>query len=444
MTKTPKKQKIFVLDTNIFLLNPDAINTFDQKGNTIVVPLTVLQELDGLKKNQRTGYEARSAARSLEKLICKKGANRMSVVTLTNGAKFILDPGNLSADDFSPLNTKSSDDQIIATAKKYKRTNKESRVVLISNDTLVRIKATSQNIAAEEFEAVNFGKNGVDDLYCPPQYIAGLNPDEVQNLNTHGYCVYEPGDSPSHHQGYLMDCGEETDPQALLRSGNKLRYIKQSRYAYLQPRNAKQALAMYLANQSTVSVLVLVGPAGTGKTIIALESGIKRRRGVKNEKIYIFRPTDQAGEDLGFLPGSLDEKMAPYKKAIGDAYQAIQEYRKTKDPVSFDAACHLDGFIKILPVNYVRGTTINNATVIIDEAQNFSDLQMKTLLTRIGENVNVIITGDPDQIDNRFLTKKSCGLTHVIGKLRGEPIFAHITLDKGERSEIASLAADLL
>lgn len=444
MPKKPKK-KIIIPDTNVFLLNPHAISVFNKPGNKVVIPFAVLEELDGLKKSKTKGYEAREAIRVLTRMIEKSGAHRKGITpTFKEGGQLVLDDGVLLDEHFGPINRNNMDNRIIATSKKYSAES-DSRVLLISNDSNMRLKASARNISSEEFEALNFGSNGVDDLYLSPQYIPKLSDDTIQDLfSSNAGCSYEyNSETSSYHEGLLFDRDIETDPQALLRSGDQLLFIKRKPYAYLTPRNAEQTIAMYLAGKKEIEVLVLVGQAGTGKTIIALEAALKRRLNNRNEKIYIFRPVDQAGEELGFLPGTLDEKMAPYKKAIGDAYRAIQESGKKKLE-DFDKVCHQGGSLCIMPVNYVRGTTISNSTVIIDEAQNFTELQMKTLLTRIGENTNVIITGDPDQIDNRFITKSSCGLTHVIGNFRKENWFAHITLIQGERSKIAEMAAKLL
>jgi PhoH-like ATPase len=198
-------------------------------------------------------------------------------------------------------------------------------------------------------------------------------------------------------------------------------------------------------------VVVLVGHAGTGKTILTLAAAIEQKLLTTSPgKVYIFRPNDQVADDIGFLPGKIDEKFSPYKRAIRDAYEVIQtsveKVKKSKRVPDFDSLTNDEGGGKmpILPINFMRGSTLHNSIMLIDEAQNFSAHQMKTLLTRAGRNTRVMITGDPDQIDNRFLTKRSCGLTHVIGNMQDHDIFAYINLTQGERSEIASLAARVL
>lgn len=433
-------RKVFILDTNILLVDPQAIDRFEE--HVVVVSMTVLEELDGLKKRQSTEYEARQAIQSIVHLTRRHRPDEP--IVLKEGGAFILDSRELSSARAGRhgLNLDKPDNRLLALAIEYRDDAQyPDRVVIVSNDAVVRVKAHAIGVASEEFEAVNL-KSEVDDLYQSPAaieleeaavniWLKGKNV-EVQHSRNEAVLVTHRGSNLTpgfYHNGTLQRLPVPLNP-------------------LITPLNVQQELAQFLLNDVSKQIVALVGNAGTGKTILALAAAIEQKL-LSNApgKVYIFRPNDQVGEDMGFLPGRLDEKFSPYKRAIRDAYEVIQvamsKAKKAKRIPDFDALTNDEGGGKmpILPINFIRGSTLHNAIIIIDEAQNFTPHQMKTLLTRAGRNTRIIITGDPDQIDNRFLTKRSSGLTHVISKMRDEPLFGYVNLTMGERSEIASLAA---
>ena len=439
-----QKKKVFLLDTNVLLVDPSAIDNFE--NNLVVLSMTVLEELDGLKRRTTTQYEARSAINSILELTTRHKPGES--IELKSGGKFILDATEIKTKDAKgfDLVLDKADNRLLALAMKYKQDRQfPDRVVIVTNDAAVRMKAHALGIASEEYEAVNY-HNRVEDLYVEPRVVE-LDHDGIQlwssgnavKISNNGVC--EPA---------LVSYGSDHLDTGYVEEG-KVKAYGALTCSIISPLNKQQELALQILFDQGKQVIALVGHAGTGKTILALAAAIEQKL-VSNTpgKVYIFRPNDQVGDDIGFLPGKIDEKFNPYKRAIRDAYEIILESsgknKNTKRLPDFDSLTNDEGGGKmpILPINFIRGSTLHNAYIIVDEAQNFSAHQMKTLLTRAGRNTRIIVTGDPDQIDNRFLTKRSCGLTHLIGNMRNHKLFAYINLTQGERSEIASLAAKVL
>lgn len=436
-------KKVFILDTNVLLVDPDAIDNFED--NIVVISMTVLEELDGLKKRSSTEYEARTAINTILGLTTRHKPGEP--VSLKSGGMFVLDSDELKNSNVKgfDLTLEKPDNRLLALAIKYKHDpDLPNRVVIVTNDAAVRMKAHALGLASEEYEAVNF-RTQVDDLYRAPTVI-DLDSTQV-NKWIQGKAIPFQLDRS---EPVIVRIEQGEPMSGYFRDGNIHPYGALVS-TIIEPVNAQQELALQVLYDHKKKVVALVGQAGTGKTILALAAAIEQKLlSTSPGKVYIFRPNDQVADDIGFLPGKIDEKFSPYKRAIRDAYEVIQnsvnKVKKNKRIQDFDALTNDEGGgrMPILPVNFMRGSTLHNALIIIDEAQNFSAHQMKTLLTRAGRNTRVIITGDPDQIDNRFLTKRSCGLTHVIGNMRDHDIFAYINLTQGERSEIASLAAKVL
>ncbi|NNC98745.1 MAG: PhoH family protein [Gammaproteobacteria bacterium] len=436
-------RKVFILDTNVLLVDPDAIDNFED--NLVVLSMTVLEELDGLKKRASTGHEARLAIQKILALTTRNKAGEP--VELRSSGQFIIDvsPHGDKCMEGVDLTLDKPDNRLLALAIRYKNDPVHpNRVVVVTNDAAVRVKAHALGLASEEYVAVNY-QNQVDELYQPPPVLKLDNPSLETWLTGKSVQVNHPV-----AQSVLVDQGDQQTDTGYVEDGN-LHHYGALLSTLVKPLNAQQELALQVLYDQRKRIVALVGHAGTGKTILALAAAIEQKLlSTSPGKVYIFRPNDQVADDIGFLPGRIDEKFMPYKRAIRDAYEVIQgaidKVKKGKRLPDFDTLTNDEGGgrMPILPINFMRGSTLHNAIMIIDEAQNFSTHQMKTLLTRAGRNTRVIITGDPNQIDNRFLTKRSCGLTHVIGKMRGHGVFEYIYLNQGERSEIASLAAEVL
>ena len=437
------KQKLFVLDTNVLLVDPGAIDNFED--NIVVLSMTVLEELDGLKKRSSTELEARHALQNVFKITQKNLPGEP--IQLRNNGTFILHAGKSCANSVNgfDLTLEKPDNRLLATALEYKSNPAfPDRVVVVTNDAAVRVKAHAMGLASEEYEAVNF-KNHVDELYTAP-HVVTLSEEDCGTWLSGKPCPCEP----QLEMPVLVQVNEKCY-QPGNAQGGRVSPFGGLVSTLIQPLNHEQELALQTLFCDDFKIATLVGRAGTGKTILALAAAIEQKL-LKNTpgKIYIFRPNDQVAQDIGFLPGRLDEKFAPHKRAIRDAYEVLQtstgKAQKGKRLPDFEHLTNDEGGGKmpILPINFIRGSTLHDAIILIDEAQNFTSHQMKTLLTRAGKNTRVFITGDPDQIDNRFLTKRSCGLTHVIGNMRDSSIFSYVCLTQGERSEIANLAAKLL
>lgn len=436
-------KKAFILDTNVLLVDPDAIDNFED--NIVVISMTVLEELDGLKKRSSTEYEARLAIQTILGLTTRHKPGEP--ISLKSGGMFVLDASELKSQSVKgfDLTLDKPDNRLLALAIKYKLDpDLPNRVVIVTNDAAVRTKAHALGLASEEYEAVNF-RTQVDDLYREPT-VLDLDSEQVNRWIRGKSVPYQ-----HYHNEPVIVRIEQGEPMTGYYHDGEIHPYGALVSNIIEPMNSQQELALQVLYDFKKKVVALVGQAGTGKTILALAAAIEQKLlSTSPGKVYIFRPNDQVADDIGFLPGKIDEKFSPYKRAIRDAYEVIQnsvnKVKKNKRIQDFDALTNDEGGgrMPILPVNFMRGSTLHNALIIIDEAQNFSAHQMKTLLTRAGRNTRVIITGDPDQIDNRFLTKRSCGLTHVIGNMREHNIFAYINLTQGERSEIANLAAKVL
>ncbi len=439
--------KVFILDTNVLLVDPAAIDNFEE--HVVVVSMTVMEELDGLKRRSSTEYEARQTINRILDLTTRHRPGEP--ISLRSGGTFILDAtviGRRDIDNYD-LTLDKPDNRLLALALHYKEDeNYPDRVVIVTNDAAVRIKAHSLGIASEEYEAVNY-RSRLDELYREPTMVELIG-DDAAEWNSGQSVALKAASS-----GYIDEPVLVRSDDGAIRSGYTQDGILHP-YGGLAsdliaPLNEQQELALQVLQDQRIRVAALVGQAGTGKTILALATAIQQKLlGTSPGKVYIFRPNDQLADDIGFLPGGLDEKFSPHKRAIRDAFEIIQtavaSSKKGKRLLDFDALTNEQGGgrMPILPINFIRGSTLHNSLVIIDEAQNFTPHQMKTLLTRAGRNTRIFITGDPDQIDNRFLSRRSCGLTHVIGKMWGHGIFACVNLTQGERSEIATLAAELL
>ena len=441
------QRRVFILDTNVLLVDPSAVDNF--KEHVVVVSMMVMEELDGLKRRSSTEYEARQAINRILYLTTRHRPGEP--IRLRSGGTFILDAAELGGSDIRgyDLTLDKPDNRLLALAMRFKKDPAyPDRVVIVTNDAAVRIKAHSLGLASEEYEAVNY-RSRLDELYRDPTTFE-LSDEEAMRWHGGKHVTVSGEHANGHDEPVLVRVNGGHVHTGYFRNGAVHQYGSLAG-TLVQPLNHQQELALQVLYDQQVRVAALVGQAGTGKTILALAAAVEQKLlGTSPGKVYVFRPNDQLADDIGFLPGRLDEKFSPYKRPIRDAFEIIQDTvkgsKKGKRLVDFDSLTNEQsgGRMPVLPINFIRGSTLHNSLVIIDEAQNFTPHQMKTLLTRAGRNTRIFITGDPDQIDNRFLSRRSCGLTHVIGNMRGHDIFACVNLTQGERSEIATLAAELL
>ena len=450
--QTIGERKIFVLDTNVLIHNPRAMFSF--KNNIVVIPIIVIEEIDNFKKGlDEKGRNARQIGRYLDKLR-SEGSLRNGVHLQTDGY-IVVDSAQWMFDDDQKVKSflrKSNDNQIIATGLYYHNKFDKNKVYLISKDANVRIKADAVGLLAQNYEteSIVFEElyTGLKDItitaeqwdsyqvnqsltiekaeLCPNQFVRLSKPDMIDHIT--GRYDFEEN---------------KIKPLAHYKSGEEIFGIK--------PRNEEQEFAFDLLLDDSIKMVSLVGKAGTGKTLLAIAAGLKQViEDNKYSRLVVSRPISPLGKDIGFLPGSKADKFNPWMQPIYDNMEILLSSKdgkennngklfgkknpKLQDYLDFD-------FIELEPLTYIRGRSLPNQYIIIDEAQNLTPHEMKTIITRAGENTKIVITGDPYQIDIPYLDSESNGLSMCAEKLKDEVMVGHITLQKGERSKLADLAA---
>lgn len=442
--KTPSQKKIFVLDTSVILYNHDCIKTFDD--NDVALPITVLEELDNFKKgNDTINFEAREFIRIIDHMSENATLTDWIPLQKTKGGKFkvimnersMLD-ARLIFDDNKP------DHRILNAALSLSQEYPDRKVILVSKDINLRLKAKSLNITAEDYLT---GKiKNVEGLYTGISTITGLSSAVIDKLYSAGCC--KPKDlgiknpAPNH---YFILRNTNNSALAYYNSNTELIERIEKRTAFrISPRNAEQVFAMHAILNPDVKLVTLQGVAGTGKTLIALAAALEQKRNFK--QVFLARPVvPLSNKDIGFLPGDIKSKINPYMEPLNDNLKFIQSQFSEKDKEYKNITDSLENEkIVVQPLAYIRGRSISNVCFIVDEAQNLTPHEVKTIITRAGQNTKIIFTGDIYQIDTPYLDAQSNGLSYLIDKVKHHAIYAHVRLEKGERSELANLANDLL
>ena len=445
MAKKPKKsKKIFVLDTSVILHDHNVLDCFEE--NDIAIPITVLEELDNFKRgNDTKNYEAREFIRILDRL---SNAYTLQDWIPINGEekgkfKIILENDTNEADAVKIFGNK-NDHHILNAALSLKKSAKDSKVILVSKDINLRLKAKALNITAEDFETGKIDRDST--LYTGKQLVENVESDYINKLYKQGsisetnviknklvangfYIMKNGKSSVLSYYNPLDDCLERVEKQ----------------YVYgIKPRNAEQTFALHALLNPDIKLVTLQGVAGTGKTLLALASALEQHN--LYHQIVLARPiVPLSNKDIGYLPGNADEKINPYMQPLFDNLKFIKnqfgqnekKYRKIEEMED-------EGKLNISALAFIRGRSLSNVIFIVDEAQNLTPHEVKTIITRAGENTKIIFTGDVFQIDTPYLDEQSNGLSYLIDRLKGNKLFAHITLEKGERSELANLANELL
>jgi PhoH-like ATPase len=433
--------KNYILDTNVLLHDPNSILNFQE--NTVLIPIDVIEEIDRFKREpSELGQNARSVSRCLDELRAK---GRLSEgVPLSNGGSLrILFPekgGNGSVS----FGNNSVDSRILALAHTVYKADRDTPTVLVTKDINLRIKADALGLAAEDYET---DRVLLTDLYTG-MFEKTITPEQMTQFRANGEIELPPGRYGANEYCLLSDAANmkkaaltKVDP-----TGAKLIPILEYREGVwgIKPRNREQCFAFDALLDERIKLVTLMGKAGTGKTLMAMAAGLKRTV-VDREyrRLVVARPTISMGKELGFLPGSLEEKLAPWMQPIHDTLEMLgdlnmgHESRRSADLIR-------SGTIVIEALSYIRGRTIAQQFMIIDEAQNLTPLEVKTIVTRVGQGTKIVLTGDPYQIDNPYVDSSSNGFNYVVSKFRGQAIAAHIELQRGERSELAELAANIL
>ena len=442
-----KEKKIFVLDTSVIIYEHNSILNFDE--HDIGIPITVLEELDNFKKgNDTKNFEAREFIRLIDKLarnqmlhhwnpINGKGKGNFKVVMDTGG------DGKLDANKV--FNEDKADHRILNSALLLQKEEKGKKVILVSKDINLRLKAKALGLNAEDYTT---GKiQNISTLYTGSKVIEDIDPGLINLLYDKGYCP--PADvlgkeKPMKNHYYILRSGKKS-VLAFYNSANGMVEQVEKRNAYgIKPRNAEQAFAIHAVLKPEIKLVSMQGVAGTGKTLIALAAALEQKREYK--QIYLARPiVPLSNKDIGYLPGDIKSKLNPYMEPLWDNLKFIQnQYSENDKEYARITEMVTNEKLVITPLAYIRGRSLSNICFIVDEAQNLTPHEVKTIITRAGENCKIIFTGDIHQIDTPYLDSQSNGLSYLIDRLKDHELYAHITLEKGERSELANLANDLL
>jgi PhoH-like ATPase len=445
MAKKKKLKKIFVLDTSVILFDHDAINNFED--NDVAIPITVLEELDNFKKGSDTkNFEAREFIRTLDRLsedhllqewnqLNGKGKGRFKVIM--EGQQ-----GETEADII--FGGDKNDHKILNAAINLAEENPTYLITMVSKDINLRLKAKAVGINAADYET---GKiSDLQHLNTGKSYIDGVPEKVIDRLYTDGKIPESEIDfmKCASNEYYILQSGSNS-VLAYFNPFEKVleRIDKQNCYG-ITPRNAEQTFAIHAILNPNVKLVSLQGVAGTGKTLLSLAAAIESRRQYK--QIYLARPiVPLSNKDLGFLPGDIKSKINPYMEPLWDNLKFIKNQWKETDP-NYHRIDDMVAKEKLLvtPLAYIRGRSLSNVIFIVDEAQNLTPHEIKTIITRAGENTKMIFSGDIYQIDTPYLDEHSNGLSYLIDRIQGNDLFAHVTLEKGERSELANLAGELL
>lgn len=441
-------RKHFVLDTNILLHNPEAI--FGFADNTVWIPIVVIEEIDQFKKDgSELGRNAREVARHLDAL---RSLGRLTdgVPLESGGALHVLMTERTLPEGFH-LDHR-ADDRILAVALEVRTRHPEERVILITLDTNLRIRANVLGLEAEDYDTRRIA---IEDLY-PVVRTCEVAQGEVPRMYQEGSLPLPPppGDNgsasiPWFDNEYVMVKDERSTALGRVRKDEQrvdsLFPFKQPLWG-IKPRNREQHFALDACLRDDIHVVCLIGKAGTGKTLLALAAGLHLvAEAERYKRLLVSRPIFPLGRDIGYLPGTVESKLKPWMQPIHDNVEFLFSMSgKGKKAGHAVEEMVRAGVMEVEPLTYIRGRSIANQYMIVDEAQNLTPHEIKTILTRAGEGTKIVFTGDPFQIDNPYVDSISNGLTYLVDRFRGERIAASITLRKGERSKLAELAANLL
>jgi PhoH-like ATPase len=436
--------KNYIIDTNVLLHDPNSLLSF--ADNHVLVPIEVIEEIDRFKREStELGQNARTVSRMLDAF---RGEGSLSEgVKLPNGGKLKIafyKNGHATNGD-GGFNGNTVDNRILSLAASVQKAQPKNSTVLVSKDINLRIKADALGLLAEDYES---DRVFITDLYTGMTELS-VSTDRMAAFRANSELDLEGG--KQYFPNEYCTLTDETNPKrtALTKvdaTGTKLIPIIDCREGIwgIKPRNREQHFAFDSLLDDRVKLVTLMGKAGTGKTLLAMAAGLKRTVLDREfRRLVVARPTISMGKELGFLPGSLEEKLAPWMQPIHDALEMLSDLNMGHDHRRSGDLMR-SGSIVVEALSYIRGRSIANQFMIIDEAQNLTPLEAKTIITRVGSGTKIIFTGDPYQIDNPYVDSSSNGFNYVVSRFRDQAIAAHIELQKGERSELAELAANIL
>ncbi len=438
-------KKIFVLDTNVVLHDAKCIQRFGP--HDVVIPITVIEELDRFKRgHDDLSFQARQFLRTLDDLA--------GAILEPAGVSIGPDLGRIRVCLGEPLDDRlktsftqdSPDHRILNAAIRLQASRPEVTVVLISKDTNLRLKAKAMGVIAEDYEADKV--RSFDELYSgkrtvlevPPEAIDPFFSDDAQVPRTMLPMIQDP----VANECFVIKSGSKSVLAIYNSVTDSFYRITRNTAFGIQPRNAEQTFALSVLLNEDIRLVTLSGRAGTGKTLLALAAALEQRS--KFRQILLARPiVPLSNRDMGFLPGDIQDKLAPYMQPLFDNLNVIRNQFKESDAETKRINEMLEQEkLLITPLSYIRGRTLNRMYFIVDEAQNLTPHEVKTVITRAAEGTKIVFTGDLHQIDHPYLDALSNGLSHLVNRMKGQSLYAHVTLEKGERSPLADLASELL
>jgi len=436
--------RVFVLDTSVILYDANAVFSF--KEHDVAVPITVLEELDHFKKGDTVvNLQAREFIRHLDKLSSRDLLQEWIPLDGSDlGRMRVVPEGGASVDARRVFGSDKNDHRILNAALALAESEPGRDVVLVSKDINLRVKARALNLRAEDYETVRV--KDVDHLYRGKGELEIDDPTPIHKIYDQG--GVEPSElgleAPPANQYFILKSPHNSALAWFNPTTGLLERVHKLPAYGINPRNAEQTFALHAILNPAVPLVSISGKAGTGKTLLALAGALERRRDFR--QIYLARPlVPLSNRDIGYLPGDIKSKINPYMAPLWDNLSVIKHQfdEKDRDYKRLDEMVEAEK-LQITPLAYIRGRSFSNIMFIVDEAQNLTPHEVRTIITRAGERTKMIFTGDIFQIDTPYLDAQSNGLSYLIDRIKGNRLYAHINLDKGERSELANLASILL
>lgn len=438
-----KKKKTFILDTNVVLYDPRAIFSFQE--HEVVIPITLLEEVDNFKKgNEIIHFNAREFSRELDNLFKDVPFNKPA--KLPSGGTVRIDTHVQLDDSIRKLFWEDKPDHRILACAYYLAQEKDpSTVIIVSKDINLRMKARAIGLLAEDYET---GKiKSIEELYTGKRIIENVDETLLYTLQKEKILppeFFSVNPPPMPNEFFVL----RNHQKSILATYSPFlpgwQLIEKHTCYGIAPRNAEQAFALHALTDPNIQLVTLAGKAGTGKTLMAL-AGALASFGIYKQ-ILLARPIiPLSNRDMGFLPGSIEEKLDPYMQPLYDNLAVIQhQFNEGSHELATISKMLDNETLKITPLAYIRGRSLSKLYFIVDEAQNLTPHEVKTIITRAGEGTKIVFTGDPYQIDTPYLDSRSNGLSFLIDRMKGVSLYAHITLEKGERSLLAEVASNLL
>lgn len=438
-----KSNKIFVLDTSVILYDHNSIYNFED--NDVIIPITVFEELDDFKKgNDTINFEAREFIRNIDKLAQNNVLTEWISINENKGKFRVIMTEDPVIDATKIFQDGKADHHILNAALTVKTLYPNKKVILVSKDINLRLKAKSLNLNSEDYLT---GKiKDTDNLFTGRSIMENVDEIIISNLYEEGFCSPEDiGITDLTTNKYLIIKNAKASVLAYYNSRTQRVERLEKRTCYkITPRNSEQAFALHALLNPDIKLVSLQGVAGTGKTLLALAAALQQKKDYK--QIYLARPiVPLSNKELGFLPGDVNSKISPYMEPLWDNLKFIKDqYKENDKEYKFLENCVKEEKLVITPLAYIRGRSISNVFFIIDESQNLTPHEIKTIITRAGDGTKMVFTGDINQIDTPYLDTQSNGLSHLIDRMKEQTLYSHITLEKGERSELANIANLLL